>query len=263
MPKKEKPVKDASNNDGSTDKKHCLDILQVVPPKDLRPPVKPIHPNLPNIYKGVVAIICGPIRAGKSSILANWLNNPNFYEGCFEDSQVCIISSTIANCATSRFSYKRYGGHEMYKDEIIENLILKQKARKKAKLQTGYALVLDDLSGELDPKGRKGGAILRFITRMRHYVNLGDPALVVVSNQKYNQIGTVIRCNATDVLLSGHIKSKKEYETIKEDLADSIGGSAKFDEMFARAQEKPFSWLYIRLSSTPCEVYLNFKERLY
>jgi len=67
----------------------------------------------------------------------------------------------------------------------------------------------------------------------------------------------------TGLFLSGNIKSQKELQSIKDDVADTFGGSKKFDEMMERAREKPFSWLYFRLDSTPPEVYLNFKEKLH
>ena len=262
MPKKEKPVKDdvSSNKINGED---SLTILPICPPPEGRAPTKILHPNLPNVYKGQLLLVVAPIRSGKSVLWNNMLLNPNFYDGCFEDSQVSIISNTIANDQSSRFSYKRFISHEIYEDKIIDNFVQKQRARKKAKLNTSFALILDDLSGDLNPHGRKGGAALRLATRFRHEVSAGDAALFLISNQKWNGLATILRANATGVLLSGHIKSKKEYETIREDLADSIGGGAKFDEMFARCCQEPFSWLYIRLDSTPCEVYLNFKERLY
>lgn len=240
-----------------------LTILPIVPPKDGKPPGKDLHPNIPNIFKGQLLLVVAPIRSGKSVMWNNFLLNPNYYEGCFEDSQVTIISNTIANDQSSRFSYKRFGGHELYDDKIVSNFVKKQRERKKAKMDTGFALILDDLSGDLNPHGRKGGAALRLATRFRHEVSPGDPCLFLISNQKWNGLATILRANATGVLLSGNIKSKKELDTIREDLADSIGGGLKFDEMFARAAAEPFAWLYIRLDSTPPEVYLNFKERLF
>jgi hypothetical protein len=240
-----------------------IQIRPIVPPPDGKPPTKQLHSNIPDIFKGQLILIVAPIRNGKSVLWNNMILSPEWYDGCFEDSQVTIISNTIANDKSSRFSYKRFGGHELYDDSIIENFVKKQKERIKNKMETGFALLLDDLQGDLNPHGRKGGAALRLATRFRHYVNAGEPALFLISNQKWNGLATVLRANATGVMLSGGIKSKKELETIREDLADSIGGGAKFDEMFARAQEKPYSWLYIRLDSTPPEVYLNFNERLF
>lgn len=240
-----------------------LTILPIVPPKDGKPPKKQLHPNIPNIYKGQLLLCVAPIRSGKSVWWNNCLLSPHFYEGCFEDSQVTIISNTIANDQSSRFSYKRFGGHELYDDKIIENFVKKQRERKKAKMDTGFALILDDLSGDLNAQGRKGGAALRLATRHRHEVSPGDPALFIISNQKWNGLATILRANATGVILFGNIKSKRELDGIREDLADSIGGGQKFDEMFARAAAIPFAFLYVRLDATPPEVYLNFKERLF
>ncbi len=150
-------------------------------------------------------------------------------------------------------------------DDFVQPIIDQFPAgeRKKAKMDTGFALIIDDCQGDLNPHGKKGGAALRLCTRHRHEVSPGDPALFIISNQKWNGMATVLRANATGVILFGNIKSKKELDVIREDLADSIGGGQKFDEMFARAAAIPYAFLYIRLDSTPPEVYLNFQERLF
>lgn len=67
----------------------------------------------------------------------------------------------------------------------------------------------------------------------------------------------------TGLLLSGNTKSNKELQSIKEDIADTFGGNAAFDSYMEEARKTPFSWLYFRLDSTPPEVYLNFKDKLY
>ena len=240
-----------------------LDILPIQPIENESNQKKNIHPNLPDIYKAQLIVVAAPIRSGKSVMWNNMLLNPNFYADCFTDCH--IISNTIFNDSSSRFAAEKWKNtcYEMYSDEVITNIIKHQKEKKKRGGDTSFALILDDICGDLNKHGRKGGKAIHFATRFRHSVNRGDACLMLYSNQKYNDIATIIRNNATGMLISGNIKSRKELQTIKDDLADTFGGSEQFEKMFRRAREKPYSWLYFRLDSTPPEVYLNFKEKLF
>ena len=57
---------------------------------------------------------------------------------------------------------------------------------------------------------------IAFSSRFRHYVkpNSGDPCLILYSTQRYYDLNRVVRNNATGLLFSGNIKSKKEWENI-------------------------------------------------
>tara|TARA_R110000824_G_scaffold204549_3_gene389315 strand:+ start:1183 stop:1917 length:735 start_codon:yes stop_codon:yes gene_type:complete len=240
-----------------------LTILPIQPPESEKKPRKNLHPNLPDIYKGQLIVCAAPIRSGKSVLWNNFLHNPNFYADCFQN--VDIISNTIFNDASSRFSANKWKNtsHEMYDDKIIMDIVNRQKQMKTVDGDSSFCLILDDICGELNRHGRKGGKAIHFATRFRHSVNKGDPVMMFYANQKYNDVATIIRNNMTGLLLSGNIKSSKELQTIKDDVADTFGGSAKFDEMMSIARKKPFSWLYFRLDTTPPEVYLDFKEKLF
>ena len=240
-----------------------LTILPIQPPESEKKEKKKLHPNLPDIYKGQLLVCAAPIRSGKSVLWNNMLLNPNFYCDCFQDC--FIISNTIFNDASSRFSAEKYKHtcYEMYDDEIINKIIKKQHEKKKGDGDSSFALILDDICGDLNKHGRKGGKAIHFATRFRHAVNKGDGCLFMINNQKYNDISTIIRNNMTGLLLSGNTKSNKELQSIKDDIADTFGGSAAFDGYMDAARQTPFSWLYFRLDSTPPEVYLNFKDKLY
>jgi hypothetical protein len=240
-----------------------LTILPIQPPESEMKQRKKLHPNLPDIYKGQLIVCAAPIRSGKSVLWNNMILNPNFYCDCFQD--VHIISNTIFNDSSSRFSAEKYKHtcYEMYSDDVITNIVKKQREKKSGDGDSSFALILDDICGDLNKHGRKGGKAIHFATRFRHAVNKGDPVLYMINNQKYNDISTIIRNNMTGLFLSGNTKSNKELQTIKEDIADTFGGNAAFDSYMEEARKTPFSWLYFRLDSTPPEVYLNFKDKLY
>jgi hypothetical protein len=246
-----------------------LDILPVKPVETELRARRKLHYNIPDPYKGQLLVIAAPIRSGKGVLWNNFLLNPNFYADLFQD--VTIISPTIFNDATARFAAEKWKHtcFTMYDDQIIKNLWANQELKKKQSEEddtdTGYCLIGDDLVGILNnhQAARKGGEFISFSTRFRHMVRKGDPAMIIYSGQKYNNTSSVLRCNMTGLLLSGNMKSGKEIQAIKDDIGDTFGGHQAIDDYLARAREKPFSWLYFRLDSTPPEVYLDFQERLF
>jgi hypothetical protein len=102
-------------------------------------------------------------------------------------------------------------------------------------------LISDDICGELGKGGFNTKAV-HFATRFRHSVDKGDPVMIVYSNQKYNDISTIIRNNATGMFLSGNIKPQKELQTIADDIADTFGGQKAFSSYFERKRQVPYSW---------------------
>ena len=249
-----------------------LTILPVVPEdQEIDAKQRELHPNIPDVYKGQLIALVGGVRMGKGTLWNNFLHNPNFYgsvggEGADgEDffSSVNIISPTIWNDSTSRFTAKKWKDtcYDRYDDKIITDLIENQRKKKEADDDTSYCLIVDDCYGEFNRHGRNGGAVLRLCSRFRHYVKKPAPCLYLYSTQKYLDLVPIIRANATGFCVSGMIKNRKELDALKYDLDDSFGG--KFEEIMAHAQGEMYSWVYFRLDSTPPEAYLNFHTQIY
>jgi hypothetical protein len=241
-------------------------IRPVKEPESFIKPKVDIHPLIPNPYDGELILIIGSIRAGKSTLIANFLHQKALWGDVWGDN-VTIISNTIRNCAVSRFNLERWNSScfEMYDDNIIINLRKSQEEKKKLGHDEGFLLLLDDICGSISNSvnSKKGREVVSFATRFRHYTERGNPVCILLSNQKFLDISTVMRCNATGVFISGAIKNKKELQSIREEYADSCGGEQLFDSFIKRNQEAPYSWLYLRLSTSPCQVILNFNERLF
>lgn len=239
-----------------------LTILPILPEENEMVPKHILHPNLPDIYKGQLICCVGPVRSGKGVLWNGLIHNPNFYKDLF--ASFTCISPTIFNDSTSRFTLAKYKEtcYDEYSNKIITDLISNQQAKKKdTEIDSSYCLILDDCYGEFDSRSKTRGAVIRLASRFRHYVNKGDACMYLYNTQKYIDCAPIIRANMTGFFVSGMIKNKKELETIKYDLDDTYGG--QFDQIMARAQDKPYQWIYFRLDSTPVEAYLNFQERLY
>ena len=209
---------------------------------------------------------CNNISVSNSTLIANFLHQKALWGDVFGDN-VTIISNTIKNCATSRFNLERWGDncYELYDDSVIHNLVKSQEEKKKTGHDEGFCLLLDDICGSIsaNSNSKKGRAVVDFSTRFRHYTTRGNPVAIILSNQKFNDISTIMRVNATGVLISSAVKNKKELLSLEAEYADCVGGSENWNSMIRRNQENPYSWLYLRMSRSPCEVYLNFKERLF
>jgi len=227
-----------------------------------------LHPNIPNVYKGQLISLVGGVRMGKGTLWNNFLHNPNFYgsrEG-EEDlfSSVSVISPTVWNDSTSRFTAKKYKDtcYDAYDNKIITDLISMQQQKKAVEdADTSYALIVDDCYGEFDSRSKTTGAVIRLASRFRHYVRKGDPCMYLYSTQKYLDLAPIIRANSTGMIVSGMIKNTKELDALKYDLNDTYGG--RFEEIMAHAQGDMYSWIYFRLDSTPPEAYLNFHTQVY
>jgi len=244
-----------------------LEIIPIKPEiiKGLRKK-RVLDERLPDPYKGALIAIVAPIRSSKSTTWNNLIHNENMYKNLF--SEVYTISNTIASDATSRFTYAQYKHtcYEMYNDKIIKDIIKNQKAKiQNGEQDTSFAIILDDLLGQFPKNGRKGMEAIALASRFRHYVrpNSGDPCMMLYSTQRYFDLNRVIRNNATCLLFSGNIKSKKEWENIIEDYADTFGGRRHFEDMIKVVQSKAYQWLNLDLTKSPPIARLNFGRQLF
>ena len=165
--------------------------------------------SIPNVYKGQLLIIVGAIRSGKSTLLNSLLLRSSFYNDLFDSMTIC--SPTIKNDQTSRFLYEKYKGscYTHYEDEIVENVIAKQLEKIKNKEPTSYCMVLDDFLGQTSKNGRKNNRISFHACSFRHFVEPGEPCMIILSTQKFKELSPLIRANATGVLISGNVKNRK------------------------------------------------------
>tara|TARA_R110002012_G_scaffold317421_1_gene533727 strand:- start:372 stop:1139 length:768 start_codon:yes stop_codon:yes gene_type:complete len=254
----------------SKDREMNADDLKIIPIKAeasaKRKNQRYLHPNLPDVYKGQLLALVAPIRSSKSTTWNNLIHNENMFKDLFSDT--FIISNTIATDATSRFSYEQFKHtcYEMYSDNIIKNIIKAQRAKiDNDEPDTSFAIIMDDLLGQFPKNGRKGMEAIAFSSRFRHYVkpNSGDPCLVLYSTQRYYDLNRVVRNNATGILFSGNIKSKREWDNIIDDYGDTFGGHDNFRKMIAEVQKEPYTWLYLKLDVNPVQAFKNFTTQLF
>ena len=216
-----------------------------------------IHPHLPQPPS--LLLIVGSVKQGKSNLLVNLLCNPDMYKDKFDI--VKIISNTLNADPKGKLMNKYFECEDHYTDEMVTDIIESQKKYEDFE-RPSIALVLDDI---LTKDFKKSNAVSFLATRFRHYVkpNSGDPCLVLYSTQRYFDLSRIVRNNATGLLFSGNIKSRKEWESIMDDYADTFGGRQRFEEMIKEVQAEPYTWLYLRLDTKPPQALKNFQEQLF
>jgi hypothetical protein len=241
---------------------NSLDILPVKPPEIKKSKQhRELPESIPDVYKGQLLLVVGAIRSGKSTLLNSLLLRKSFYNDLFDSMTIC--SPTIKNDQTSRFLYEKYKGScfTHYEDEIVDNVVAKQLEKIENKEPTSYCMVLDDFLGQTSKTGRKNNKISFHACRFRHYVEPGDPCMIILSTQKFKELSPLIRANATGVLISGNVKNRKELDALMDEYADAYGGRTSFMKMFKYVAKEPYNWLYLQLDTG--RAYKNFTEQLY
>jgi hypothetical protein len=251
MPKAKRSPKGTENCDSAPIIRPVIDP-DVVP--DNHPPV---HPHLPQISGpggGALVLMVSPVRTGKSTIINNLLLGDNvmgFYDAQERFHSTTIISNTIANDVTSRFLKQAFNVHDFYTDAIVNGIVTQQKGYEKED-QPEIALVLDDCLGSI----RREASINHLASRFRHF----NIKLLIISSQNFRMCSTIIRQNATNVIVGSPFPNEKELGKMAEEYGDSFGGAKKWNEIYKRATPNSYDFLHMDFQSNPPKAYHNFEE---
>ena len=194
---------------------------------------------------------CNDILVSNSTIINNMLLNEQFYGQYFFDD-VQIISNTIANDVTSRFLNKAFNTHDHYSDQIVDNIVNRQKKEKKED-QLEIALILDDCLGSI----KRESKINHLASRYRHF----NIKLLVISSQKFKgSVSPIIRANATDVIVGSPFPNQKELEAVAEEYGDLFQGQENWLRLYHMATPNKYDFCYMDLQSNPPLLYSNFEK---
>tara|TARA_R110000850_G_scaffold250387_2_gene375573 strand:+ start:128 stop:910 length:783 start_codon:yes stop_codon:yes gene_type:complete len=229
-------------------------MKKVVDPEDDYKPKKTIHPNLPNVQGfggGAVILMISPIKTGKSTIISNLMLSDDCYGQEYFD-ETTIISPYIQNCITSRFLRDTFDVYDYYSDDLIQQIIDKQKSYKK-KDQPEIAIILDDCLGVI-PLNSKVNALA---SRARH-LNI---RLLLFSTQKFmGAVSPVVRANANNIIIGSPFPNQKELNAIAESYGDMFGGKEQFLKIYKLATPNRYDFLHLNLQENPPIAYHNFEK---
>ena len=220
-------------------------------PPDSR--IKPVHPFIPQPPALLLGI--GSVKSGKTTLINNLLLRPReegFYGQSFFDD-VQIISNTILNDPTARFLRKAFDVQDFYTDGLITNLIDKQKSYGEKKDMPFMALLLDDILGS---NMKRNNEISFLATRYRHH-NIG---LMAIFTQNFKSVDTILRNNATDVIIFKQTNNKQLLQ-LAEEYHPPFNDIQTFLKIYHKAVEGRYNFLYLKVQEG--KAFKNFEEILY
>lgn len=214
---------------------------EVIPVKEL-PPDKRIKATHPNFFQCPEMCICiGAVRSGKTTLINSIFFQPLedgfFGQDYFDD--VHIISNTISNDPNCRFLKKAFNVSDYYTDGQIADLIKQQQSYGEKENMPNIALVLDDILGT---NMKRNNEISFLATRFRHMsINF-----MLVSVQNFKSLDTILRNNATSVIIFRQTNNK-QLEHCAEEYCSMFGSKEKFYEIYKIAVKKKFDFLYLKV----------------
>ena len=208
------------------------------------PDLNPILPAPPFLLLGV-----GSVRSGKTNTLINMLRRNELYgPHYFEDN--IIISNTIKNDRKGAFLTDAFRCEDHFENRFIDDIVNKQKSMNREDMPTTL-IVLDDIISA-DFKKTTTNSVNSIATRFRHY-----ELSIMVFTQSFKAISTMIRSNATDVMIFRQ-QSSTELEKVQEEYQDLA--ATNFMNYYNIAHEQPYSFLYIDVQQNPAHFYKAFSE---
>jgi len=227
----------------------------IIPVKEEDPDkrIKPVHPNF--IKPPALLLGIGAVKSGKTVLVNNICLRPyeeGFYGQDYFDN-VHIISNTINNDPNARFLRKAFDVKDFYTDGMISDLVKKQKSYGEKKDMPFIALLLDDILGS---NMKRNNEVSFLATRYRHH-NIG---LMGVFTQNFKSVDTILRNNATDVIIFKQTNNKQLIQ-IAEEFHPSFGDIKTFLKIYHKAVEGKYNFLYIKVQEG--KALKNFEEVIY
>ena len=209
----------------------------------------PSHPNLP--FLPCIMCLVMPTASGKSTILTNLILRDDFYKNSLDN--VTIMSNTIEQDSTSRYLRQACDCYTGYDDHILGGIIEQQKKFEDEEDRPFIGLVFDDILGSV----KRSSYLNSLVTRSRHY----GVGLLAISVQSFKAVGPTIR-NNTNAFICGNLQNMSEMDKISQEFSGMVGGDKKFRQIYAKATEEKYGFLYLDLQSNPARAFQNFETQL-
>lgn len=208
-----------------------------------------IHPFLPQPQ--FLCLLIGSVRSGKTNYLVNALRNEKDFYGPHYWDYYKIISNTLCNDTKGKYFTDAFRDCEdHYTDNMIKDLIAQQKKYPRDEMPSMLILLDDILSRDF----KKTNDISMLSSKFRHY-----EMSIFLSTQSFRSIGTIIRNNATDILIFKQ-QNSKELEKIREEYGELCGSEDVFMKYYNYAHDEPYSFLYISVQDNPAKFYKRHEE---
>jgi len=189
--------------------------------------------------------------SGKSTIILNLLLRPEFYGGKFQPEDIYLISNNkldnklriladqldVPGSNIMKFSEDRLQAIYDHIEDMASDAV------NDGDKPVNSLMVIDDCSYSGDFKSKIDGVISQMFCNGRH-INLS----IICTSQKYSQLSTVMRTNATSAILFSN--SQREAEAMCEDH-NFMPTKKQFMKVFRDTTTERNSFLAIDYTSEP------------
>ena len=200
-------------------------------------------------------IVGRSMLSGKSTVILNLLLRDKFYKDHFEGENIYIVSDnkmdqkirilkTEKEIPSDNFVEFSESNLEKIYDEVEERCIEDVNDGKKP---VNSLIILDDVAFSGGLKEKVNGTLARIACNGRH-INLS----MIVTAQKYSQLSTVIRTNASGAILFAN--SAKEVDAMEQDL-NYLDNKKEFNRMFRKATDGRNKFMVVSFSND--EIYMD------
>ena len=206
-------------------------------------------------------ILCGRSGLGKTSLIGGLLLLPNFYKNDFLGERIFLFSPMKNDYKMSVIVKEKDIPEDNifteYDDDVLNALYdslvdeyednLEEGVKDKKKLNS--LIILDDMSFDGSLKSGMYNAINRvFMNGRKHLIS------IQISSQKYSQISTGQRSNATSIFF--YNSSMKERELFEADN-NYLQSKKQFFKMLDDNLKGKRDWIYVNYSNEKDKFYLD------
>ena len=193
--------------------------------------------------------------SGKSTVILNLLLRDTFYKDHFKGDNIFIVSNNKMDMKMQILKEEKDVPSENFMEFSESNLeMIYEKIEEDAmeavndnKKPVNSLIVLDDCAFGGDLKSKTNGTLSRIMCNGRH-VNLS----CIVTSQKYTQLSTTVRSNASGAILFGN--SMKEVDSMEADL-NYLDNKRDFVKLFRKATDGRNKFLVVNFSND--DIYLD------
>jgi hypothetical protein len=198
--------------------------------------------------------------SGKTTIILNLLLRDRFYKEHFDGENIFIISNNKMDqkmqilkeekdVPSDHFMHFSESNLESIYEHVEENAL---EAVSDGNKPVNSLIILDDVAFSGDLKSKMNGTLSRIACNGRH-INLS----LIVTAQKYSQLSTTIRTNASGAILFAN--SQKEVDLIADDL-NYLPRKQDFVRMFRNATAGRNKFLVVNFSNDDIYLDSNFQK---
>tara|TARA_R110000796_G_scaffold7600_3_gene25906 strand:+ start:14 stop:733 length:720 start_codon:yes stop_codon:yes gene_type:complete len=193
--------------------------------------------------------------SGKSTIILNLLLRDTFYKDHFIGENIYIVSNNKMDLKMQILKEEKdvpADNFMEYSESNLEMIYEKVEEAAMSAVSDGdkpvnALVILDDCAFGGDLKAKINGTLSRIMCNGRHCC-----LSVMITSQKYTQLSTTIRSNASGAILFGN--SMKEVDSMEQDL-NYLDNKKDFVKMFRKATEGRNKFLVVNFSND--NIYLD------